>query len=217
MAASTCEGSSLPLAQAEPVETAQPSLSSFTTQRCWPTASGISAETVFQTRACPAPTISEPGRLPDKPLSKWSRRSSRDCASPAAKDFSRTSNAASIESTPATFSVPARRPSSCLPPSSSGLVRPFAEHFKKPTPFGPPNLCAHPLTKSQSPKPTIGSLPIHCAASQKKAASCSWQIDSASRQGCTTPVSLLTAIMPTSAGGDGLSASFNQSNSIAPA
>ncbi len=37
----------MPLAQAEPVETAAPCLSSFTTQRCWQSASGISAAQVI--------------------------------------------------------------------------------------------------------------------------------------------------------------------------
>ena len=46
----------------------------------------------------------------------------------------------------ATFSVPARRPPSCLPPCSSGVMDLRCGIFKKPTPRGPPNLCAAPLT-----------------------------------------------------------------------
>ena len=69
----------------------------------------------------------------------------------------------SLESEPALvhFSVPARRPSSCAPPSSNALKLPTPGHFRKPTPLGPPNLCAEPLTQSQFPIPAAGSLPIH--------------------------------------------------------
>src|SRR3989442_4243552 len=62
----TCDGSSLPLEHAEPVDTANPSLSSFTTQRCWPSAFGISAETVFHNRGWRKPTTSASGKASSK-------------------------------------------------------------------------------------------------------------------------------------------------------
>src|SRR5437660_746075 len=73
---------------------------------------------------------------------------------------SHSSSAAIMAITPATFSVPDRRPASCSPPKIRGRMGPLEGHFKKPTPFGPPNLCAHPLTQSHWPIPREGILPI---------------------------------------------------------
>jgi hypothetical protein len=69
------------------VLTAKPNLSSFTTQRCWQSASGISAETVFQSRSRSAPTILEPGKVSTRRCSKSSRQISRVAISPDLKEL----------------------------------------------------------------------------------------------------------------------------------
>ena len=185
----------MPLAHALPVETAKPALSSFTTQRARQSP-GSFAETVFQRRASPSPRIVASGILE----MKSSRMASLAASSPLARDASRWASAAIIESTPATFSVPARRPSSCGPPTSCACTAPLGGHFRNPTPVGPPNLWAQPLTKSHSPKPAAGSLPTHCAASQKNGIPCSLHNACTSRHGCSTPVSLFAAITAMSPG-----------------
>ena len=155
-------------------------------------------ETVFQSRATPAPSTRAPGSEAVNSRSNSSRHLSRASSAPSRIAASHSSRAATIASTPATFSVPARRPSSCGPPRSSGGK--FAGHFKKPTPCGPPNLCAQPLTKSHAPSPAAGIRPIHCAASQKNFTPCSRHTARVSRQGCSTPVSLFAAISATRCG-----------------
>jgi hypothetical protein len=177
----------------------------------------MSADTVFHNRSALTPTISLPGNRSRSLRSNASRHGRRDLCPPPATNRSRASSASIIESTPATFSVPARRPSSCLPPTNNGAVREWEGHLRKPTPFGPPNLCAHPLTKSQLPSPRAGSFPTHCAASQKNGTLASWHIASASRQGCNAPVSLFAAITATSAGFRFLNPSRSQSKSTTPA
>src|SRR5207302_4599952 len=94
IAAMTWDGSSLPLEHAEPVDTANPRLSSFTTQRCWESASGINAETVFHKRSCPAPTTSERGKSDSNRFSKDLRHSTRFLCSSVLNNASRASRAA---------------------------------------------------------------------------------------------------------------------------
>ena len=130
IAARTCDGSSLPVVQAEPVETAKPALSSLETQRSW-LPSGTNAETVFHNRGEPAPTSTAPGSLCKSCRSKFSRHTPRKMCSLRASCFSRASNAASIETMMGTFSVPARCPRSCLPPTINGVTWPRPETFKK--------------------------------------------------------------------------------------
>ncbi len=73
MVASTCDGASLPMTQAEPVETAKPSLSSLTTQRCQRPTSGIIADTVFHSCGKLTPTIYKPGKAVDNCVSNAAR------------------------------------------------------------------------------------------------------------------------------------------------
>ena len=87
---------------------------------------------MFQRRSCPAPTTTEPGSASPKSRSNCRRQRSRISISPRRKAASRASKAAIMDKTPATFSVPARRPSSCWPPNSNGCTRPWAGHFKSP-------------------------------------------------------------------------------------
>ena len=158
IAVSTCDGFSFPLAHAEPVETAKPSRSITTTQRRRQSGcSGMMTDDVFQSRLASAPSTLAPGSAEQSSFSKSSRHAARLLVVDIAA--SRSSSAATIARIPATFSVPARRAFSCGPPRSKGEKS--RGHFKNPTPCGPPNLCAQPLTKSQTPSPQEGSFPIH--------------------------------------------------------
>ena len=197
IAVSTCDGFSFPLAHAEPVETAKPSRSITTTQRRRQSGcSGMMTDEVFQSRGASAPSTRAVGNAEQSSFSKSSRHAARLLVVDIAA--SRSSSAATIARIPATFSVPARRPFSCGPPRSKG-EKPRG-HFKNPTPCGPPNLCAQPLTKSHSPSPRAGSFPIHCAASQKNSTRTWRQSLFSICHGCCTPVSLFAAMTAISAG-----------------
>ena len=77
-----------------------------------------------------------------------------------------SSRAAAMPTMPGTFSVPARLPFSCAPPSNRLSVRNPFFTYKNPQPFGPWNLCAETDRKSAcSFVRSISTCPAACTAS----------------------------------------------------
>ena len=101
---------------------------------------------------------------------------------------------------PGTFSVPARQPRSCPPPSTiraggSGSPKACARHTRAPTPLGPWNLWAETLNMSMPMAAASSAMcPAACTASVWKSAPASWARRAASSKGCTVPTSLFTAM-----------------------
>ena len=74
-----------------------------------------------------------------------------------------------------TFSVPARRLRSCLPPVMIGASRTPRRIQSAPAPFGPWNLCAESESRSTpSARTSTGILPTDCTASVWNSAPCAW-------------------------------------------
>ena len=100
----------------ELVEAATPAASSKTTQRRRQSRnSGATSETVFQSRGTPAPKTRAPGRKPTSSASTAARPAAR--AGSSENREAQSFNAATNARAPATLCVPARRPSSCEPPT----------------------------------------------------------------------------------------------------
>ena len=133
MARSTCEGSTPPAAQAAPVETAIPSRSRAISS---PSASTLSNDTlvVLGTRG-PSPLRRAPG-IASRRASSRSRRAATRTASACRLSRARAA-AAPKPTTPATFSVPARRLRSWPPPLTSAAIGVPRRTYRHPTPFGP--------------------------------------------------------------------------------
>ena len=135
IAFSTCDGSSVPDEQAEPVDTATPSRSSAINSDSASTRSKLML-VVFGTRASVDPLTA----VPDTPRRMSASRRSRSAASrrPSSAILAIAMRAATpIPTMPGTFSVPARRLRSWRPPVSSGSTRSPRRIQSAPTPFGP--------------------------------------------------------------------------------
>ena len=139
MARRTCDGSSEPDEQADPVETATPSRSSAMRSDSASRPSKLMFDVFGTRRAAVAVHAACPARPTRMPASSRSR--SGAAPSPVLASCSRASRAAT-PSPPSegTFSVPARRFRSCRPPVMSGVSRRPRRIHRAPTPFGPPNL-----------------------------------------------------------------------------
>ena len=119
MAASTCEGVTLPEEQAEPEDSATPSTSKAATM--------VSAERpgrakaiVLPTRAASQPNMATSGAISSTPACNMSRKpASRPVSS--TREASAFAAAAPKPAMAATFSVPPRKPRSCPPPRTSAL------------------------------------------------------------------------------------------------
>ena len=134
IAFSTCDGSSVPDEQAEPVETATPSRSSAISSDSASTRSKLMF-VVFGTRAPDAVHGSAADPLQDALFEAIAQRREP-------LRLRRHLGASELGGNPetecpATFSVPARRLRSCLPPVMSGSSRTPRRIQMAPTPFGP--------------------------------------------------------------------------------
>ena len=117
MAARTCDGWTLPEEHAEPEDTAIPPRSKpITAVSAFKP--GTVNRVVFGNRGVPSENTIIPG-VCRRPFSRRFRRPCSRAASPS-KAAIAAWTAAPKAAIPATFSVPARRPSSCPPPRSSG-------------------------------------------------------------------------------------------------
>ena len=96
------------------------------------------------------------------------------------------------------FSVPARLPRSCAPPSMR-LVRAMPwRAYSTPVPFGPWNLCAESDSRSMFCALTsMGRCPAACTASVWNSTPASRQTAPISRIGRMEPISLLAYMMET--------------------
>ena len=154
---------------------------------------------VFGTRAWRAPLTAVPGTPLRIPSSSRSRSAPTRAASPAI--FSDARRAATpIPTIAGTFSVPARRFRSCLPPVRSGCIRVPRLIHSAPAPFGPLNLCDESDSRSTpSARTSTGIFPVDCTASECINAPRECAIADSSAMGCTVPISLLACMTETSA------------------
>ena len=107
-------------------------------------------------------------------------------------------SAAAIPTIEATFSVPARFPRSCAPPSIKLVRRTPLFAYKKPIPFGPWNLCAEEESMSILSSCTlIGTWPTACTASVWNSTPRLRQIAPISRMGWIVPISLFANMIVT--------------------
>ncbi len=120
IARSTCDGSSVPDEHAEPVETAIPSRSSAISRLSASTRSKLMF-VVFGTRRSRAPFTAVPGTAARMPSSSRSR-SAADARAFARQLAARERAATPRPTMAGTFSVPARRFRSCLPPVRIGCM-----------------------------------------------------------------------------------------------
>ena len=105
-----------------------------------------------------------------------------------------------IPTSAGTFSVPARRLRSCLPPVSIGCIRVPRLIHSAPAPFGPLNLCADSDSKSiPSARTSTGIFPTDWTASVCMSAPCWCAIAASSAIGWMVPISLFACITETSA------------------
>ena len=142
IARSTCDGSSVPDEHADPVETATPSRSSAISRLSASTRSKLML-VVFGTRRSRSPLTAVPGTLPqDAVLEAVAQSRATRAASVVSLPASEAAPRRRGRRSPATFSVPARRLRSCLPPVRSGCSRVPRLTQSAPAPLGPPNLCA---------------------------------------------------------------------------
>ena len=118
IAFSTCDGSSVPDEHADPVDTATPSRSSAISSDSASMRSKLML-VVLGTRASRAPLTSVFGTADRIPFSRRSRSADRRSASTSIFCIARRA-ATPIPIAPGTFSVPARRFRSCLPPLRNG-------------------------------------------------------------------------------------------------
>ena len=148
IAASTCDGWTLPDEQAEPGGYRDTRRDRSRSRRFRPSAPGTVNRVVFGSRGTPRRKHDHPRRFAAgrSPAARAAPAAARHRASSAAMA---AFAAAPKPAIPATFSVPARRPSSCPPPRSSGSspCTPSAT-TSAPTPLGPPILCAESVTRS---------------------------------------------------------------------
>ena len=121
IAVSTCEGSTAPLEQAEPEETAIPSRSSPISSASG-SAPGTETLLMVGRRAAPAPFTTSPETASRSPASSRSR-SAETRAIAVSRSASAASAAAAKPAAPATSSVPGRIPRSSPPPKRSGWRR----------------------------------------------------------------------------------------------
>ncbi len=99
-----------------------------------------------------------------------------------------------------TFSVPARRLRSCLPPVMNGSIRVPRLIHTAPAPFGPLNLCAESDSRSTpSARTSTGIFPTAWTASVCISAPCSCAIAASSAIGWIVPISLFASITDTRA------------------
>src|SRR5688572_885357 len=135
IAFSTWQGSSVPEEHAEPVDTATPSRSSAINSDSASVRSKLMF-VVLGTRGERTPFNAVPATLRRMPSSRRSR--SAVSRVPSESILAIASRAATpIPTIPATFSVPARRLRSCLPPVRGGWSRTPRRIHRAPTPFGP--------------------------------------------------------------------------------
>ena len=131
----TCDGSSVPDEHADPDDTAMPARSSPISSDSASTRSMLML-VVFGTRGDAAPLRSVPETLDSTPASSRSRSALNRGASAAI--FVLATSAATPRPTSAgTFSVPARRLRSCLPPVTGDTRRTPRFIHNAPVPFGP--------------------------------------------------------------------------------
>ena len=111
-----------------------------------------------------------------------------------------SANAAAAPTIPATFSVPARWPRSCSPPSIYVSGAHPRRAYIIPTPFGPWNLCADIDKRSMFICFTsIGNIPAACTASQWNSTPSERHMLPISATGWIVPSSLFASITDTSA------------------
>ena len=197
MAASTCEGATLPDEQAEPDDTATPARSKRD-HRGLGLEPGTANSVVFGSRCRPAPKITTSG----------GRRRSPPPAGPAAAHLSRlvrliapaAAAAAPKPAMPATFSVPARTPRSWPPPRSADRqmqARRAGSARRRP---GPADLVRGQRQKIGAQRLISTAIrPGAWTASTCRSAAGRMHESATSRTGWTTPVSLLASITETSA------------------
>ena len=197
IARSTCDGSSVPDEQAEPVETATPSRSSAISSASASTPGKLTF-VVFGTRS-PLPLTAASGTRSISPASRRSRRAPSRAASAASLPPANAA-AAPRPTTAGTFSVPARRFRSCRPPVVGATKRIPRRTHSAPTPLGPLNLCAEIESRSTPRAATsIGILPADCTASVWNRAPRACATAASRAIGCTVPISLLACITETRA------------------
>ena len=146
IAPSTCEGVMLPLWHAEPLEQATPCRSSAISIDSL-SVPGTERLSMCGARGAPRPCTTASGTRSSSEVSRRSRRASRRAHS-ASFSFSVSSMAVASAMAIGTFSVPGRRPRSCVPPKNSGASGVPRRTYIAPMHLGAPNLC--PLTDNRS-------------------------------------------------------------------
>ena len=141
-------------------------------------------------------------RSPQRAHPRTGRADARMRATSSLRRSSVTRNAVANATMPATFCVPARRPRSCPPPSTSGTSGTSSRTTRAPTPFGPPNLWPEMATRSARAAASRRS--HHCGACTASVWNAAFGARSRtsvamSASGWRTPVSLLTSITDTTA------------------
>ncbi len=201
IAASTCEGATLPDEQAEPEEAATP-----------PRSSRISSVAASNPGAAKAQRVGQPRRA----VAEIDRVRGGAARQKFAGDRERRRAAAASRQTPAAAAArggaeardrrrrsrcrrarraPARRRAAAARQPAS----PGAPAISAPAPCGPPNLWAERMSASApSASASSGSRPASCAASQTSRPPRACTSAAASATGCRTPVSLLAACSATS-------------------
>ena len=192
IASSVGLGSTVPDAQAEPVETAKPARSSRMVSASPSTPATARCE-VLGSRGEPW-QWTRTSSIARRPLSKRSRIDDR-CACRASSSAAACSAASPKPTIAATFSVEARRRRSWPPPSSSGASSSSGRIHSAAAPSGPWNLCA-PMVRESTPKAATSTriLPAACTASQWTATPALRHSRATSATGCSVPISFEASI-----------------------
>src|SRR6185503_18072450 len=215
MASSTWLGPVSALLHALPVETSMPAWSSSCSNAS-PSTPAKHTFTMPPTRRFRSPFRRVFGTPASRPASSCSPSPVTRCGTPLTSPSRACRAATPIPTIAATFSVPARRPRSCLPPWIWDSSRVRRRTNSAAAPCGPWNLCAATLTRSAcQPSTAIAILPGACMASTWNSAPHSLTSGPSASSGWMTPVSLLTAITLTSAT-SGASIVASSSGSTAP-